>query len=517
MVAAVADAGPANVYTTGSITVKNAVKGETYYAIKALSATASDDGIAYAGPIPQQLQSVLEIRTVGTAPNTYQEVGKIDGVTDEAYQTAMRAFATAQQENWGTGVPCNDNSVTFSGLDMGFYVIVSTLTSGEQTTLTNKVSAGSTYDGTLAAGSRNAGTVYEKNTTTVTVNKTGDTEYSIGDTVTYTVTFNGANYRGEGADAQIVTKYVVTDTLPEFLTGATVTGITIGTGEGSEKTVNDTNFPGVSTFGTNKTFDIPWASGSDHNYTSLYPNGSTVTITYQATLTDIVKIDGTEGNKNTITIKPWVDKPEGPGPHSDEWEDHHEIFTHAAALKKTDGTNLLAGAKFQFYGLTAQPETAGVPGIYRVTAYNPTAAAAQTEGTELEVGADGKLYILGISNLVTLTGTETQAPAGYNKLTGTVTLNVQTLSHEVWSSAGTRDYDADNNLVSESSTSSHEVQVSKTIEDLDENGVNVVNQKGTELPSTGGMGTTILYVGGSILVILAAVLLITKRRMNANE
>ena len=31
------------------------------------------------------------------------------------------------------------------------------------------------------------------------------------------------------------------------------------------------------------------------------------------------------------------------------------------------------------------------------------------------------------------------------------------------------------------------------------------------------MGTTLLYVDGSILVILAAVLLITKRRMNADE
>ena len=45
----------------------------------------------------------------------------------------------------------------------------------------------------------------------------------------------------------------------------------------------------------------------------------------------------------------------------------------------------------------------------------------------------------------------------------------------------------------------------------------IQNTRGTELPSTGGMGTTILYIGGSILVILAAVLLITKRRMNAED
>jgi LPXTG-motif cell wall-anchored protein len=43
----------------------------------------------------------------------------------------------------------------------------------------------------------------------------------------------------------------------------------------------------------------------------------------------------------------------------------------------------------------------------------------------------------------------------------------------------------------------------------------VVNQKGTELPSTGGIGTTIFYVMGSILVICAGVVLVTRRRMAA--
>jgi len=43
----------------------------------------------------------------------------------------------------------------------------------------------------------------------------------------------------------------------------------------------------------------------------------------------------------------------------------------------------------------------------------------------------------------------------------------------------------------------------------------IVNRKGSLLPSTGGMGTTILYVIGSILVLVAVVLLITKKRMDA--
>ena len=47
--------------------------------------------------------------------------------------------------------------------------------------------------------------------------------------------------------------------------------------------------------------------------------------------------------------------------------------------------------------------------------------------------------------------------------------------------------------------------------------IKVVNKKGTELPSTGGMGTTILYVAGGIMVLLAGVYLITKRRASKEE
>ncbi len=44
---------------------------------------------------------------------------------------------------------------------------------------------------------------------------------------------------------------------------------------------------------------------------------------------------------------------------------------------------------------------------------------------------------------------------------------------------------------------------------------NVINKKGSTLPTTGGIGTTIFYVIGSVLVLGAAVLLITKKRMSA--
>ena len=46
-------------------------------------------------------------------------------------------------------------------------------------------------------------------------------------------------------------------------------------------------------------------------------------------------------------------------------------------------------------------------------------------------------------------------------------------------------------------------------------GVHVVNGSGTILPETGGVGTTLFYVGGGILVFAAVVLLITKKRMES--
>ena len=50
-----------------------------------------------------------------------------------------------------------------------------------------------------------------------------------------------------------------------------------------------------------------------------------------------------------------------------------------------------------------------------------------------------------------------------------------------------------------------------------EGGVQVINEAGTVLPSTGGMGTTIFYTLGGVLVVGAAILLVTKKRVHDVE
>jgi len=50
-----------------------------------------------------------------------------------------------------------------------------------------------------------------------------------------------------------------------------------------------------------------------------------------------------------------------------------------------------------------------------------------------------------------------------------------------------------------------------------DNTTKLPNTKGTELPTTGGIGTTIFYIVGSLLVLGAALLIVTRRRMNSGR
>lgn len=84
---------------------------------------------------------------------------------------------------------------------------------------------------------------------------------------------------------------------------------------------------------------------------------------------------------------------------------------------------------------------------------------------------------------------ETKAPAGYNQLTEAQKVEV---------------HDGEHNAPVTSET---QLTVTAKVE----------NQAGTLLPSTGGMGTTIFYVLGAVLVVGAGVLLVTKKRMSQSE
>lgn len=504
-----------------TITINNAAKDETYSIYKLFDATVNGDKIAYqcTGEIPEGLKAFFskdDSNNVIPAESIVEKDadGKITGtkMTDEL-KAALEAWTK-------TVTPINSeksdgSALSFTKLPYGYYVMTTTHTSdaGDGETPKAAITVTSTQPGV---------TINDKNVNEPDVQKKVEKEsYSIGDTVKYTATFDTTNYlqkkpeEGKEKDEKFyqVINYLISDTLPEFLSDVTITKITI---DGDEYKVNDA----VPQFDDSKQITIPWAKkGDDGKYTSIYAQGAKIVMTYEAVLTSTTNINAAD--INTVSIKPYVDNgpdtPEGGDPWDEEWKDTAKIATYAAAIKKVDqDDNPLAGAEFTIAGLTVEEvkdendETQ--EGVYRVVSYNPDSTTASAT---MVTDSDGKLYIVGLAKDVILTVTEVKAPDGYNKLTETKELKPQELSKTIYETSGERHYDKDGNLVSESVTGETTTEiVSKNLSDLDVSALKIVNNQGSLLPSTGGIGTTIFYIVGAILVIGAGVILVTKKRMS---
>ena len=124
-----------------------------------------------------------------------------------------------------------------------------------------------------------------------------------------------------------------------------------------------------------------------------------------------------------------------------------------------------------------------------------TVAPAGYTGSVVNVMTAGDITINGLDDATEYYLYETKAPAGYNRLTAAVRFKI-TATYS----------DAGDNCTSVTATVNNDVQSSVS--------VNVRNNKGSTLPSTGGIGTTLFYVIGGVLMAVAAVLLVTKKRMN---
>ena len=142
--------------------------------------------------------------------------------------------------------------------------------------------------------------------------------------------------------------------------------------------------------------------------------------------------------------------------------------------KNTDGTNPIKLIKLT---------DATKPNTYRVAM--PKAENQFEDGASAEITTDatGRFTIQGLDS-DTYYLTEKEAPKGYNKLKDPIAITID---------------NAGNVKLGQTTVENGEVKVE--------------NKTGAELPSTGGIGTTVFYVVGGILAVGAAVLLVTKKRM----
>lgn len=466
----------------GTITITNAAKGETYTVYKLFDAAVSPNGdsIAYTGDIPDALTAYFKADKNGYISAT--AAAKNGDSMSEGLRAALKEWTKTATKS--VHAVSDGSALNFKGLDYGYYVV--TTTQGEQA-----ISVDST---------KSTVTIVDKNSSAPSnLEKTVDNEnVNIGDTVTYTVSFKTSNYDGAGQTAKKILSYTIEDTLPEFLTNVKVESIIVDN-DGNAGTTNDQTDV-IAQFAEKK-ITINWYDEASNHF--LYDNGATVTIVYSAVVTDKAAIDGS-GNTNKVTLT-W-EKEGDPDPGKLETEE--AIYTYAIALKKVNEKGAaLGGAVFElpFY-VKETPDADDGAYIYAGTA---TGAGLINQ---LPTPKDGVITIKGVA-AGDYEINEVTAPAGYNKLLNPVTVTAvqtkKTETHTVFY------LDEKGNVVNQATATTTEVKYDN--DKIAAVAVLVVNKTGIELPFTGGMGTRIFYVAGSVLLIGAAVLLIVKKRMNAEK
>jgi fimbrial isopeptide formation D2 family protein/LPXTG-motif cell wall-anchored protein len=276
-------------------------------------------------------------------------------------------------------------------------------------------------------------------------------------------------------------KYIFTDTMSKGLTyTAKNVKITIG-GKDVTSSFKETVTP--NTDGTT----VTWSCENLKGIEGVTLDASTkVVVTYSAKLNENAVL-GSAGNPNEVDLT-YSNNPNkgGEGETGTTPKDKNIVFTYKTIVNKVDQSQkTLAGAAFKL-------EKKKSDGTY-------TTVKEFTAGTETSFtfsGLDDGDYKL----------TETTTPAGYN----TITPIEFTISAE-------HDTDsADPKLTSLSGNVTTGEATFAADKDAGSLTTDVVNKKGSVLPSTGGMGTTILYVAGAAIVVAAGVGLAIRRNKRQN-
>ena len=274
-------------------------------------------------------------------------------------------------------------------------------------------------------------------------------------------------------------------------------------------------------------------SFTDLKTVSGVSQGKFIIVEYTATLNQNAEV-GLDGNPNVVYLE-YSNKPDqsGEGDTGNTGktpEDKVIVFTYELDTTKISGTEYvkatedgankdengylldennnkiplkLEGAEFKLHN--ADNKWAIVDDNNKVTGWADT----EEGGTKLTSDANGLFKVIGLDD-----GTyylkETKAPTGYNLLTSeiTVVIKATTTNGQTWTNG-----QASSALTKLDVTANGTAGTGDTSTGIA--GITVANNKGSTLPETGGIGTTIFYVLGGMLVVCAVVLMVSKKRMSA--
>ena len=465
----------------GSITISNPAQGKTYEVFKLLDVVEDESDLANKGFIYKLTADAWAtfITTVQDGSgenyfNLFENGGTTYVLANENLKNGIADFAAkakvyAEEKKLQPvqrATASDGDELTISGLDLGYYLVRSDL-------------------GILCSLDTTApnAEVREKNEATVIVKNVEDTTKKqnvaeIGTYVKFTIQITvkdkaPVNYKLVDEMTDGLT-FVKNETYPLTVT------VNENTLDAANYKVTETTKP--------RGFTLTFNNNAEGN-ASILKTDDVVTVTYYAQINENAKI-ADEANVNKAKVEY--------GTNSHTEYDTTETYVWKMNIVKyamEQGTEKkLAGATFQL-----SRDAAGAQVIKLVKVNDTTYRLALPTETDTAVdtittGETGELVINGLAD-GTYYLTETKAPRGYNLLRESVNV---TVAHKT-----------ENGKLTETSFVADQTQT-------DTSGVvKVENNAGAELPSTGGIGTTVFYVLGSAMALGAVILLVTKKRMAA--
>ena len=450
----------------GSITIQDAIVGHTYTVYQILdleSYNATAGAYAYkAAPNWAAFIGSAAIKGVYVNVDDQGYVTWIENADAAAFAKAAQQYAKDNSIANQGSVTATTTEVSFNSLDLGYYLVDSTL-------------------GTLCSlDTTNPNVVMEEKNEVPTNAKEveEDSTGAYGETndadIGQLVNFQSTITAQAGAE-----NYVFHDTMSAGLTYGSVTSITLN---GTE--IVNTNNQAYSVVSTalqdGCTFEVYFTQ----TFCDTLKANDQIVISYTATVNEDAVIAG-NGNPNESKLSYGDSTDIKTTPPSTTITYTWDVDVFKYTLKDNEEVPL-AGAVF-----TLSKNADGTNPIALVdegsNVYRVAMADEDETITQITTDATGQFTIQGLDS-DTYYLTEIQAPAGYNKLAGAVTIVI-----------------GENGAINASTDAPQGVEQ-----------IAILNQTGAELPSTGGIGTTVFYVLGSILVIGAVVVLVTRKRMNAN-
>lgn len=546
---------------TGKIIIENATAGMEYKLYKVFDASYIDGTVGGTKPAgatytikstdPWYSRVDADGNPFTLTPDTAHTDTYIVSIAEGQQETVATWFQrvdTSTLPATETVTPTN-NTVTFDGLDQGYYYIKSGV--GATVTLTHANETRTVIDKNQQPGWGTDPDSTKPGGKFIKTGANGDgTEYGtlgtadIGGKLDYKIDiFSATNYQGD----KMIEEYIIEDTESPavFMHFSTIkvwvngTELTKGWVEGVDETSDTSHAIGSSATPATSKFDAEWYVENADNTDSKFSihinwldgernfkfenNGkpNVIKITYEGVLKSKGVIYGDNGNLNTATL--YV-LPNGSTTRAQVGErSEAKAVTYSGELFKYTTENgakkPLAGAEFT---ITRTGETKPLA-FYPSKAYAGVYYLANEENwnsehvdhsdplkkdsmkvTTLVTPTDGMIITRGLAG-GEYTVTETKAPDGYNKLTASIKMPLEQGGN---ATAGVNVTDVNKTLAADGSplltpAAFQNVHV-KEIE----------NNKGTVLPETGGIGTTLFITLGALAVIGTGLFLVTNKRIS---